>query len=142
MSIPKPLNPPKADYTKAKLLLANAPLVQDACDLDLLVFLYRHPRTLLTSEQLAAFVGYDMRRVVKVLDAFAEAGILERVQSSTHAARMYLLSLHGPHGGGIKPLLEVASTREGRRSILEALNAGNSRTRPRSSPRLKLVQSA
>lgn len=121
-----------------KRLLADAPVIRDACDLDLLVFLHRHPRTLLTSEQLATLVGYDMRRVAKALDAFGEAGILERIQSSTHAARMYLLSLHGPRGGGLKSLLALACTREGRRSILEALDTGGSQiqTAPAQGPQL------
>jgi hypothetical protein len=125
-----------------KRLLARASVVQNACDLDLLVFLYRHPRTLLTSEQLAAFVGYDMRQVGKALDSLVDAGILERVQSSTHAARLYLLSLEGPQGGGLKPLLDLACTREGRRGILEALNSGGSHAKPRPAQKLRLARSA
>lgn len=130
-----------------KRLLANAPFIKDACDLDVLVFLHRHPRTLLTSEKLAALVGYDMRRVAKALDSFVETGIVERIQSSTHAARMYLLSLQGPQGGGLKPLLDLASTREGRRSLLEALNSGRPRTgraraKPGGAQELRLIRSA
>lgn len=126
----------------AKQLLADAPVIRNVCDLDLLVFLHRHPRTLLTSEQLAAFVGYDMQQVVKVLDAFVEAGILERIQSSTHAARMYLLSLNGPLGGGLKPLLDLASTREGRRKILEALNGRDRPAKSEAAQQLRLVKTA
>ena len=133
-------DPPRLEH--AKRLLADAPFIRDACHLDVLVFLYRHPRTLLTSEQLAALVGYDMRQVGKALDGFVDAGILERIQSSTHAARMYLLSLHGPQGGGSKPLLELASTREGRRSILEALNSDGSHSRTEPAQGLKLIRSA
>ncbi len=135
---------PSQDLTR---LLAGAPFIKDACGLDLLVFLHRHPRTLLTSEQLAAFVGYDMQQVGKALDAFVDAGILERIQSSSHAARMYLLSLNGPQGGGIKPLLDIASTRGGRRNLLEALTAANPRThrahtKPRGAQALRLIKSA
>jgi hypothetical protein len=36
---------------KIKRLLARTPVIRNGCDLDPLVFLYRHPRTLLTSEQ-------------------------------------------------------------------------------------------
>lgn len=131
----------------AKHLLAGAPFIKDACDLDLLVFLQRHPRTLLTSEKLAAFVGYDMQQVAKALDVFVDAGILERIQSSTHGARMYLLSLNGPQGGGLKPLLDLASTREGRRNLLEALHAGRPRTnrariKPGAAQDLRLIKSA
>jgi hypothetical protein len=130
-----------------KRLLAGAPVIKDGCDLDLLVFLHRHPRTLLTSEQLAAFVGYDMKQVAETLDAFVDAGILERIQSSSHAARMYLLSANGPQGGGLKPLLNLASTREGRRKLLETLNGRRSRTKgarakPEIAQDLRLVKRA
>ena len=105
-------------------LLARTPVVRNACDLDLLVFLHRHPRTLLTSEQLAAFVGYDIKEIAKSLEAFIEAGLLERTQNPMHAARMYLLVLDGPRHDGIRDLLKLASTRNGRRSVLHALDPG------------------
>ena len=44
-------------------LLARVPVIRTACDLDLIVFLYRHPRMLLTSERLAEFLGYDIKEV-------------------------------------------------------------------------------
>src|SRR3954452_14949624 len=94
---------------KMKRLLGSTPAVQNACTLDLLVFLYRHPRTLLTNEQLAGFVGYSMKEVAKALDIFSEAGLLERAtQRSTHAARMYSLVIEGPGGGDLKLLLKEA----------------------------------
>jgi DNA-binding MarR family transcriptional regulator len=111
-----------AESQNIRRLLADAPVVAGPCELDLLVFLYRHPRTLLTNEQLAAFVGYDMKQVARSIDAFIEAGLLERTQNSTHAARMYLLVLEGPRKDGIRALLELASTRQGRRDILELLD--------------------
>jgi DNA-binding MarR family transcriptional regulator len=113
---------------ETKRLLALAPFIRRACDLDLLVFLYRHPRTLLTNEQLAAFVGYDMKQVAQAIDAFIDAGLLERIQNSMHAARMYLLALNGPQGGGLTRLVELASTREGRREILQLLGPERSQT--------------
>lgn len=126
----------------AMRLLADAPAIQDACDLDLLLFLYRHTSTLLTSENLATLVGYDMRQIGKSVDAFVEAGILERTQSSAHAARMYVLSLDGPSGGGLKAILEMASTREGRRSVINALNERDSPGRSEAAQRLRLVRRA
>lgn len=116
---------------ETKELLARTPVIGSACDLDLLVFLHRHPRTLLTNEQLATFVGYDMKQVAKSVDAFIGAGLLERTQNPNHAARMYLLVLDGPQGGGLTALLKVASTRQGRREILELLAPpGQSQTVP------------
>lgn len=120
------LSTKRQELEKIKRLLSGAGVIQGACDLDLLVFLHRHPRTLLTNEQLAAFVGYDMKQVAKSVDAFSEAGLLERTQNAKHAARMYVLSLKGPAGGGLKALLELACTRNGRRDILKFLDRGQS----------------
>lgn len=109
-----------------KRLLARTPVIGTACDLDLLVFLHRHPRSLLTNEQLAAFVGYDMKQVAKSVEGFIEAGLLARTQNPKHAARLYLLVLSGPQGGGLESLLEIASTREGRRGVLLLLHSRRS----------------
>jgi hypothetical protein len=119
-------NPSSADGQKIKRLLGQAPAIGNACDLDLLLFLQRHPRALLTSEQLAAFVGYDIREVAKSLETFIAADLLERTQNPMHAARMYVLVLDGPQNGGIRELLKLASTRNGRHSILQALDPGGS----------------
>jgi hypothetical protein len=100
--------------------------VRNACDLDLLVFLHRHPRTLLTSEQLAAFVGYDIKEIAESLETFIEAGLLERTQNPMHAARMYLLVLDEPPNGGIRDLLKLGSTRSGRQGVLRVLDPGRS----------------
>jgi hypothetical protein len=45
-----------------------------------------------------------------------------------HAARMYLLVLNGPQGGGLTKLLDLASTRQGRRDILQVLGPERSQT--------------
>jgi DNA-binding MarR family transcriptional regulator len=130
--------------SEIRRLLEQAGMIQSPYDLDLLVFLHRHPRTLLTSEQLAGFVGYPLKDIAKALDTFLEAGLLERTaQKSTHAARMFLLLLDGPQGGGVKRLLELASTRQGRQKILEALDGSDSCAKQQlgASPSLKLVKS-
>lgn len=110
-----------------KRLLARFPAVRNACDLDLLVFLHRHPRTLLTNEQLAKFAGYGMKEIARTLECFVETGILERTaQPSAHAARMYLLVFGDPHGGGLRTLMDLASTWQGRRQLLGLLNGHES----------------
>lgn len=114
-------NPPNENSKDIAHLLARTPAVRAACDLDLLMFLHRHPRALLTSEQLAAFVGYDIKQLARSLDAFIDAGLLERTQNPMHAARMYILVLDGPQGEGLTALLQLASTWQGRQSILSAL---------------------
>lgn len=123
---------PKLDETNR--LLAHAPIIRGACELDVLVFLHRHPRSLLTIEQLATFVGYDMKEVAKAVDAFIEAGLLERTQNSNHAARMYLLVLNGPQGGGLTELLRLASTRQGRRDILQLLGLQQTQLKSQRAP--------
>lgn len=82
-----------------------------------------------------------MKQVAQSLEGFIEAGLLERTQNPMHAARMYRLELNGPKGGGFKTLLELASTREGRREILETLNSGESGGEEKAQ-RLRLVISA
>jgi hypothetical protein len=107
-------------------MLSRVPCVTGACGLDLLAFFYRHPRSLLTNDQLSALVGYDTREIAKSIDAFVDAGFLERAQTPIHAARMYLLVLDGPQTGGLKELLNLATTHQGRQDILELLIPGRS----------------
>ncbi|HEX5234359.1 MAG TPA: hypothetical protein VFW25_03410 [Silvibacterium sp.] len=102
-------------------MLDRLPVIRRACDLDLLNFLSRHPRALLTIDQLAAFVGYEMRQVAQSIDAFIEAGLLERTQNANHAARMYRLLLDSYGDGGLKALLALSSTRQGRGEVLNLL---------------------
>ena len=113
-----------------KRLLACTPIIRSACDLDLLVFFHRHPRALLTSEQLAAFLGYEMKKIAKAIETFVEGGLLERTQNPAHAARLYVLVLNDPHDGGFRAILELASTRPGRQQILALLEPGQSEAAP------------
>ena len=128
------------DRDEIERLLARLSVVRNGCDLDLLVFLYRHPRTLLTSEQIAAFVGRDMKLVAEALDAFIAAGLVERLHNPTHAARMYLFLVYGPQRGHLKRLLELARTRQGRHEILATLDSSRSRNQKRTGD-LRLVKS-
>ena len=98
--------------------------IRHACDLDLLLFFYRHPCSLLTSERLVDLVGYDGERIAKSLDGLIEAGLLTRSINPAHAARLYLLKRHGHPGGLLEPLLKIATTRAGRRDALQLLKAG------------------
>lgn len=105
-----------------KRLLARARMIQSPCDLDVLTFLYRHPRTLLTSEQLAGFVGYTLKDVARAVEIFIDADLLARTaQHSAHPARLFSLLLAGPDRREVRTLVEVASTRAGRQAILRAL---------------------
>ena len=104
-------------------LLDRVAIVKSACDLDLVLFFSRHPRALITTEDLARFVGYDLQRVARALDSLIAGGIVRRSQTDGHAARMYVLDAAGPSGGWLPSLVSIASTREGRATILALLAA-------------------
>lgn len=92
------------------------------CDLDLAVFFARHPRSLLSSESLSAFLGYDLKDVAESLDALLAAGILRRRQTSAHAARLYELTTeHSSGDEWLDRLMALASTRHGRLALLEEI---------------------
>jgi hypothetical protein len=102
-------------------LLDRIGCVSHACDLDLLLFFYRHPRVILTSERLALYVGYDLPRVAKSLEALIAAGLLTRAEEPKGGAQMYLLVGEGPTGGWTEALLRRASTRQGRLEVIAAI---------------------
>jgi hypothetical protein len=64
-----------------------------------------------------------MNQIADSLDTFIASGLLGRIQNAKHAARMYFLKLDGPPGHGPKRLLELASTRLGRQSIIRTLRS-------------------
>jgi len=101
-------------------LLERSTVLYHPCDVDLLLFFYRHPRSLLTSDQLATLVGYSVSQIAKSLDAFIAAGIIERSQNPTHHARMYRLVDSAP-GGWVSSIVKLASTRHGRYDVMRAL---------------------
>jgi hypothetical protein len=120
----------RKNLKEIKQLLARVQVIRAPCELDLLLFLYRHPRALLTNERLAALVGYEPKQVDKATDEFIVARLLQRTHNAKHTSRMYLLDLHGEYEEDLIAILRLASTRQGRVDILEVLNSGQSRTGP------------
>jgi hypothetical protein len=105
-------------------LLERVGVLRSRCDLDLLIFFARHPTALLTSEQLASWLGHALRAIAASLDVLLDAGIISREQNPSHAARMYVFSTASPAGGGWLPsLLRLAKTRGGRLALIEALRS-------------------
>ena len=96
-------------------------VLRHPCDLDLLLFFHRNPHAILTSDRIAAYVGHPLAQIARSLDVLTDSGLLERSHHPTHAARMYVLT--PPPGGWMETLLEIASTREGRRELLRAIAA-------------------
>jgi hypothetical protein len=99
--------------------LVEAAGLRDACDLDLLLFFSRHPRVVLSSEQLAAFVGYDLVEVARALDLLLGAGLLKRTLNHGTPGRMYVLEVDHAEEW-LEPLRQVCATPDGR-SALRAL---------------------
>jgi MarR family len=109
-------------HRRAEDVLATIGVLRHPCDLDLLLFFQRHPRAMLTSDRIAAYVGYPLDRVERSLDLLSDAGFLERSPHPTDAARMHVLP-PPPPGGWLAALLEVGATPHGRRELLHAMTA-------------------
>lgn len=106
----------------ARQALDHVNVLRHRRDLDLLIFFARHPRTLLTSEQIAAFLGYEVIQIADSLDLLLAAGLLTRTQHPSHAARLYVLAAPAPDSGGWLPrLVGLASSRGGRLALLAEL---------------------
>ncbi len=106
----------------ARRVLGHLGAIRHRCDLDLLLFFVRHPRSLLTSEHLAGFLGYELKQIAESLERLLDAGLVGRAQSPAHAARLYVLTREDPSGGWLPPLLELAATRKGRLALIEGLS--------------------
>jgi hypothetical protein len=113
-------------------LLDRIGCVKDPCDLDLLVFFYRHPQAFLKSERLAEYVGYELSQVEQSLQTLMTAGLLRQSPDSTRPARLYVLTRsHSTLGRWLSSLLRITATRDGRLAILDVLKQRQSATRSR-----------
>lgn len=113
-------------------MLDRIRVIRHGCDLDLLLFFHRHPRALLTAEQLVAYLGYDREQVAKSLEGLIEAGLVTRSQNPSHAARLYVLELNALPGGLLSSFLKTAATRLGRLEAMRLLRPGNDHGAPAS----------
>ena len=96
-------------------------MLRSACDLDLLLFFARHPRSLLTSDEIVRFLGYAFKELAASLEVLIAAGVVTRIQNPTRVAQLFVFTPGGLEGGGLPSLLELASTREGRVGLMRAL---------------------
>jgi hypothetical protein len=100
--------------------LLDASGLTHPCDLDLALFFYRHQGALMTSDNIAAFLGYDVTELAKSLDLLVERRVLARSQNHTNSVRLYRFT--NEHAdASLRALLEVASTLEGRRRLRRLL---------------------
>jgi hypothetical protein len=107
----------------AELLLERAAIFRHPCDLDLLLFFVRHPRTLLSSESLATFLGYELKQIGDSLELLLGGGLIKRTQTTAHAARLYLLVANDGEHKWLPQFWEMASTRGGRGLLMKALRS-------------------
>ena len=102
-------------------LLDHIGCLKHPCDLDLLLFFYRHPQAYLMSERLTEYVGYDLRQVVQSLETLITAGLLRQSPDSSRPARLYVLARGSARGQWLSSLLRIAQTRDGRLAVIDAL---------------------
>lgn len=117
-------------------LLDRIGVLTHPCHLDLLVFFARHPRSLVTSEQLAAWLGYDLAQVAESLEVLLGGNLLTRTQNRTHAARLYVLGTE-ELDDWFPRLLSIGSTRSGRLALREALARRTSKLTKSDTPRAR-----
>jgi DNA-binding transcriptional ArsR family regulator len=120
--------------------LIEAAGLRDACELDLLLFFSRHPRIVLSSEHLAAYIGYEVPQVARALDRLLGAGLLKRTLNHGAPGRMYVLEVDHVEAW-LEPLRRVCATPDGRNALKALLKGRQSRD---SDPgnRLSVVRSA
>jgi len=110
------------DHDRACALLDGIGVLRHPCDLDLLVFFARHPRSLMASEHLAALLGYGLPQIADSLEVLLSADLVTRTQQASRPARMYVLAA-GATGDWLPPFLEFAATRPGRLAMRRVLTS-------------------
>lgn len=130
--------PTEIDRHATTRLLEQASVLTRPCDLDLAVFFARHPRSLLSSDSLSAFLGYQIKDIADSLDVLLAAGILRRKQTSAHAARLYELTIESSEAEWLERVMALAATRHGRLALLEEIARRRLHTRvPKDAPGTK-----
>ena len=115
------------DTQDIRSLLDRVGGIRHACDLDLMLFFYRHPRALLTSDRLAICVGYDREPVARALDGLIAGGLLAQIRSRSNTVNLYVLELGGLASEALASLLEFAVSRDGRLGVMRLLTAASDR---------------
>jgi hypothetical protein len=104
------------------------------CDLDVLLFFSRHPRALLTLDDLVSRVGYSHEEVRAALHVLQGAGLMawsKNAFEDLEASRLYQLT-PGTWEDLLPAFLWAAKTPEGRRALRLALrrSAGHEEVSP------------
>ena len=103
------------------------------CDLDVLLFLHRHPRALMTADDLARRVGHPVEVVRRSLSALCRGGLMASSEPAMTAepsgVRLYR-SVVGAWDDLLPAILWVASSPEGRHALRRALELKRARPLP------------
>ena len=114
-------NPALQPAETTKDVLLN--LLSRPCDLDVLIFFFRHPSALLSLDDVASRVGYNVHDVAASIEGLIAAGWLrcsEEGAKSRSEARLYGF-MSGTWDAILGRLLWLASSPDGRRSLRRAL---------------------
>jgi biotin operon repressor len=92
------------------------------CQWDVLVFLYRHPTSLLSGEHIARLLGYATTPVVAALDHLEPLGLVRRSRVD-QGVRLYQFStpVEPPRGDALKRLLTLSDSRSIRLLLVKRL---------------------
>ncbi len=110
----------KMNHEQVHRLLDRIPVLRDSCDLDVLLFFVRHPRALLSSDQIATLVGCGVKKLGDSLDVLVTADLLSRTQKPDGVSRLYVFD-DSVAPDWLPSLVELASTRAGRLALRNAL---------------------
>src|SRR2546425_13339499 len=100
--------------------------IASLCQWDVLVFLYRHPISLLGAEYLACLLGYASGPVVAALDVLEALRLVERSRVS-QGVRLYRFTVPADRqrGDASERLFALANSRAGRVVLSKTLRAGD-----------------
>jgi len=96
--------------------LIEAAGIREACDLDLLLFFSRHPRVVLTNDQLATYVGHEVEDVARALELMLGASLLKQGLSPSAAGKMYVLAVDDV-AEWLEPVRRLCATPDGRHAL-------------------------
>lgn len=111
------------EHEQIRAWLVTTGAVRSACDLDLLRFFTRHSSAMLTTDQIANFVGYSRSEIDEALEHLLSGGLVTRLRGRAADVDLYVMevSAGGSSSASLSSLLELASTRDGRLTVIDAL---------------------
>ena len=107
--------------------LVEAAGIREACELDLLLFFARHPRVVLSSEQLATYVGHKVEHVERALELMLGASLLKQRLNAGAAGGMYVLAADHV-AQWLEPVRRLCATPDGRHALRTLLKERRSQT--------------